>query len=280
MKNTLLLIFLLSIISVNAQLSLKTNYYPNKQKESEGNIDENDWKQSIWKYWTEYGLLYKTSTFLNDTLFGEEAVYISGKLLQKDYYTNGIRDSLYSFDIFGILSVKSYFNSGKAIKSLLYDSIGNLKQMNEFVNLENIEFISSFYKGDKIIKTDTVYKNKNPKIKPIFEAEVVDDDDVFEKVEEAPEFPGGLSALYTFLAKNMKYPAEAREKNIQGKVYVSFIIEKDGSVSNVTLIRGIGGGCDEEAIRVVQMLPKWIPGKTRGNPIKVLYKMPVSFRLG
>lgn len=104
-------------------------------------------------------------------------------------------------------------------------------------------------------------------------------DEIFDMVEEVPEYPGGLEAMYKFLSDNMKYPKKARKKRIQGKVYIQFIVEKDGRVSNVTVLRGIGYGCDEEAVRVVKMMPKWKPAIQRGKNVRVRYKLPVSFVL-
>jgi len=103
--------------------------------------------------------------------------------------------------------------------------------------------------------------------------------EVFLVVEEAPSFPGGEEALMTYLGNNIKYPQLARESNIQGIVYVSFIVEANGSISNVKLARGIGGGCDDEAVRVVKDMPKWNPGKQRGKPVRVQFNLPVRFIL-
>lgn len=108
---------------------------------------------------------------------------------------------------------------------------------------------------------------------------LVEDQYVFIVVEEMPEFPGGQEALVKFLARNMLYPAPARENGIQGSVYVNFVVNTDGSVSDVRVLKGIGGGCDEEAVRVVSMLPKWKPGKQRGVPTRVQYNLPVRFKL-
>ncbi|PLW93191.1 MAG: energy transducer TonB [Marinilabiliales bacterium] len=94
-----------------------------------------------------------------------------------------------------------------------------------------------------------------------------------------PEFPGGEEALFLYLGNNIKYPRAAREIDLQGTVILQFIIEKDGSVSNVVVARGIGGGCDEEAVRVVQKMPKWTPGKQYGRPVRVQYTLPVRFVL-
>jgi TonB family protein len=106
------------------------------------------------------------------------------------------------------------------------------------------------------------------------------DSEVFIVVEDAPQFPGGDEARMKFLAENIRYPAEARDLNIQGTVFVSFVVEKNGRVSNIEVIRGIGGGCDDEVVRVVEKMPKWIPGKQDGEPVRVQFTMPVRFSLG
>jgi len=100
---------------------------------------------------------------------------------------------------------------------------------------------------------------------------------IFMVVESMPEYPGGEAALYRFLKENIQYPEAARKKRIQGRVFVTFVIEQDGSVTNVELLKGIGGGCDEETIRVVKAMPKWIPGKQRGKYVRVQYNLPVMF---
>lgn len=103
--------------------------------------------------------------------------------------------------------------------------------------------------------------------------------EVFLVVEEMPEFPGGQEALLTYLANNIKYPQLARESNIQGTVYIDFIVEANGAVSNVKVKRGIGGGCDEEAVRVVKDMPAWKAGKQRSKPVRVQFNLPVRFIL-
>ncbi len=106
-----------------------------------------------------------------------------------------------------------------------------------------------------------------------------DDDETFVAVENMPEFPGGEAALYKYLTKNLKYPDIAREQNIQGKVYVQFIVEKDGSITDPKAIRDIGGGCGDEAVRVVSGMPKWKPGNQRGRNVRVQFTLPVAFQL-
>jgi protein TonB len=94
-----------------------------------------------------------------------------------------------------------------------------------------------------------------------------------------PEFPGGQAKMMEFIAQNIKYPAMARESGIQGRVFVNFVVEPDGSVSNVKVLRGIGGGCDEEAVRVVKSMPNWTPGRQRGKAVRVSFNLPVRFTL-
>jgi TonB family protein len=103
--------------------------------------------------------------------------------------------------------------------------------------------------------------------------------EVYTKVDEEPQFPGGNGALAQYIVKTVQYPAEARKKGIQGTVYVSFIVEKDGLITNVKADRGIGGGCDEEAVRVVSGMPKWISGKINGQVVRVKFMLPIVFTL-
>jgi protein TonB len=123
----------------------------------------------------------------------------------------------------------------------------------------------SFYNyGQNIKNVDTVVGNNEP---------------IFLQVEEPPIFPGGESALTKFLRENINYPKEAIKNKISGTVYVQFIIEKDGSISDIQVVRGIGGGCDEEAIRVIKLLPKWIPGKQNGVTVRAYCILPIQFSL-
>jgi len=102
---------------------------------------------------------------------------------------------------------------------------------------------------------------------------------VFTIVEEMPSFPGGDIERNKFLSGNIVYPQQAAENGVQGTVYISFIVDIKGKISDVKVLRGIGGGCDEEAVRVVEMMPKWLPGKQNGKRVRVLYNMPVYFKL-
>ena len=115
-------------------------------------------------------------------------------------------------------------------------------------------------------------KASNPDMTP-------DKNGVYQIVEEMPQFPSGETKMMEYIAKNINYPQEARDKGIEGRVFIGMVIEKDGSVSNVRVLRGIGGGCDEEAVRVISSMPKWKPGKVGGEPVPVSYMLPVNFKL-
>ncbi len=116
-------------------------------------------------------------------------------------------------------------------------------------------------------------------IPPSDDDEEVVEAEIFTVVESMPSFPGGMGELMKFLGKNINYPTLAKESGIQGRVFINFVVEPNGSISNVKVLRGIGGGCDEEAVRVVKSMPKWSPGKQRGKPVRVSYNLPVKFTL-
>lgn len=111
------------------------------------------------------------------------------------------------------------------------------------------------------------------------EKEVEEEAPVFFIVEEMPEFPGGDAALRAFIAQSVKYPVIAQENGIQGKVYVNFVVGKDGSISQAKIARGVDPSLDKEALRVVNSLPKWKPGKQGGKPVRVSYTVPINFVL-
>lgn len=113
---------------------------------------------------------------------------------------------------------------------------------------------------------------------PVVVEEVVEEE-IFQVVEEMPEFPGGMGELMKFLGNNIKYPAVAQENGIQGRVIIQFVVEKDGSVANPVVAKGVDPALDKEALRVVKSMPKWKPGKQRGKAVRVKYTVPVTFRL-
>ena len=104
--------------------------------------------------------------------------------------------------------------------------------------------------------------------------------EVFQVVEEMPEFPGGMGECMKWLGQNIKYPADAKEKGVQGRVIVQFVVEKDGTIVNAKVVRGVDPDLDAEALRVVNQSPKWKPGKQKGEAVRVKYTLPIMFRLG
>lgn len=117
------------------------------------------------------------------------------------------------------------------------------------------------------------------KAEVVVEAPAPKDDEVFTVVEQQPEFQGGTAAMYAWLGKNIKYPAAAQRANISGKVFVSFTVNTDGSITDAQVLKGLGFGTDEEAIRVVKSMPRWKPGKQSGRSVRVKYNLPISFQL-
>ena len=107
----------------------------------------------------------------------------------------------------------------------------------------------------------------------------IEDDTEFLVVEDQPEFPGGTAALLEYLRKNIRYPSICRENNIQGRVIVTFVVNKDGNIVNPEVAKGVNPSLDKEALRVISQMPSWKPGKQRGKPVKVRYSVPVNFRL-
>ncbi|MFD2286641.1 TonB family protein [Pedobacter petrophilus] len=98
-------------------------------------------------------------------------------------------------------------------------------------------------------------------------------------VDEYPEFTGGMKAFTKYMERNLRYPSQAQDDGVQGKVFVSFVVEKDGSITDVKVLRGIGFGCDEEAVKVIRKSPLWKPGKNKGRPVRVRYNMPINFQM-
>lgn len=109
--------------------------------------------------------------------------------------------------------------------------------------------------------------------------EKVVEEKVFDVVEQMPDFPGGMSALMQYLGKHIKYPVVAEENGIQGRVIVTFVVEKNGSITDVQVIKSVDPSLDKEAVRVVKSMPHWIPGKQNGSAVRVKYTLPVTFRL-
>lgn len=162
----------------------------------------------------------------------------------------------------------------------------------EKVELATVEDLKEKDPGTKTVKGDPNAKqvidadNAKPgafddeRKSVIVEPKKEDENKVFKVVEQNPEFPGGLSAMMAFLRDNIKYPAAARENGLHGKVFIQFVVEKDGSITAVKIIKdNVGGGAGIEAQRVVKMMPNWKPGRQNGKSVRVQYTLPVNFQL-
>jgi periplasmic protein TonB len=125
----------------------------------------------------------------------------------------------------------------------------------------------SYAQADIANKPSDDYKTVDP----------VSGDTIYRSIEQLPEFPGGMRSLSRYLSENLRYPAEAQKKEIEGRVLVKFVVCQDGSLCNEEVLKGIGGGCDEEVIRVIKAMPKWKPGLQNGKPVRTYYTLPVSF---
>lgn len=104
-------------------------------------------------------------------------------------------------------------------------------------------------------------------------------DGVFFEVEEMPEYPGGYDGLKNFIVENVKYPKKAKKDKVEGKVFVSFVVDEKGSVTDAKVVRGVDSELDKEALRVINKMEKWTPGKEKGEPVKVQYTVPIQFAL-
>jgi protein TonB len=133
---------------------------------------------------------------------------------------------------------------------------------------------------DTEITPETVVAPPAPPAPTTAVAEEEETNEIFQVVENQPAPVGGYEAFYKYIGKNIKYPDQARRMGVEGKVFVQFVVDKDGSITDVQVLKGIGSGCDEEAIRVVKSAPKWTPGKQRGRPVRVRMSVPIAFKLG
>lgn len=153
----------------------------------------------------------------------------------------------------------------------------DIKSQDELKNTDTAVGTTNFDKGTDDI--NIVREHKDEVIVEQKKPEPVEDNRVFEVVEQKPQFPGGEAALFKYLSEHIRYPAMAQENNIQGRVVVQFVVTKTGSIGEVKVIRSKDPDLDKEAIRVVKTLPKFVPGKMNGHPVNVWFTLPVTFKL-
>ena len=149
-----------------------------------------------------------------------------------------------------------------------------------------VEEVLQIADNDANVQESTIQSNEDKGqaveikyVPEVVEEEEVEEQQIFQVVEEMPEFPGGMAECLKFLAKNIKYPTIAQENGVQGRVIVQFVVNQDGSIVDPVVVRSVDPYLDKEALRVIQMMPKWKPGKQRGKAVRVKYTVPVTFKL-
>lgn len=223
------------------------SFFPNGHKMKIENFEDGDQVGDETEYYPN-GKIYCTKTrTLNEKLICDECRDSTGKVLVQ----NG---------------------NGKWL-TFIDESFKNYVEGNVSNGLEEGEWY-----GKRNDTVDIVYLYKNGELKSCAN---IDKSGLktYTKVEVYPEFAGGIDAFLKYIGHNIHYPAVARENNTQGRVIISFVVEKNGSITDVKVARGIGGGCDEEAARVITLSPKWKPGMQDGKPERVAYSVPISFTL-
>jgi TonB family protein len=172
---------------------------------------------------------------------------------------------------------KNHHRKDTVLATIITEEICTIKTNQQFIikDLKN-EKITAFYINEKnnSIPKDKDYSTTFPNLKQIPLSKVVCD-----LVDQLPQFPSGEEELMNFLTNNLSYPIQARDNGIQGKISIKFTIDEIGQISSIEIVKGIGGGCNEETIRVIKLMPKWIPAIRHGKNVKVNYQMNVSFRL-
>ncbi|MBU1822647.1 MAG: TonB family protein, partial [Bacteroidetes bacterium] len=133
--------------------------------------------------------------------------------------------------------------------------------------------------GGKSSVATSVPSKDGEAVKVTMQSPTLDGETVFTVVEQSPEFPGGINAMYEFLGANIKYPEAAAKANVQGKVFLNFTITKEGEIRDIQILKGLGFGADQESIRVVSAMPRWKPGMQDGKPVNVKYNLPIAFQL-
>lgn len=147
--------------------------------------------------------------------------------------------------------------------------------------IEELNIVQDDEEIENEIEIENTEADENTEIEPVVIQQEEEEEEVlnFYVIENKPKFPGGDAAMFKFITDNTKYPEIAKENGITGKVFVQFVIGKDGAVTDVTVIRGVDPYLDKEAVRVVSAMPKWAPGSQRGKPVKVSFQLPINFTL-
>lgn len=271
-----------------------SNWFHNGQLESEGNFIASH-QTGTWKYFYPDGrerqeVLFDDAGFRVKNFYDStgrqlvtngmghwyefyEEYRLAGILSNEGNFVDGKKEGTWTTAYNGIPFIREKFVDGKFIEGLEMIEGKTTTYTAEFLNK-----LLPHYKYGITVKLQTDKSPLTPTYYPFLFAD--GQDNVFTVVEQPASFDGGLAAMYKFVMNNLQYPKAARNKRVEGSVFVSFIVEKDGLISNVSVVKGIGLGCDEEAVRIVSSFPKWNPGLQNGRAVKSKFVIPIKFKLG
>jgi len=305
---TIIMLLLCNTILVLAQNTEKSDiYYLGANGSKATTLNSSKYTRTV----TKKGNIYEVIDYYfdksikskgNSTVNGSRPKY-DGEVIS--YYKNGSKEAVENYSDGKLESGLYYFPNQKLEKAISYnleneerveqlnDSLGNQfldkKGTGSFKSVEKDGVIleGSYLKGLKngiwktSYKTDVTYSDEYKSGKYIRGKTLNKDGEVitYNELSVLPQYKGGITDFSTFLKENMRHPSEAKSKGISGRVYLSFVVEKDGSLTNVKVTRGIGSGCDEEALRLINSSPKWKPGYKRGIAVRSNYTLPVSFNI-
>ncbi|UTW66381.1 TonB family protein [bacterium SCSIO 12643] len=242
----------------NIQVGLWTIYYPTGEKKSYGNYNAEGEKDSIWISLHQNGKVKSTGQYLNGNRLGEWIGFFDDgdKEYTKHYNEEGKLHGTYVF--YG--SEKLVYDTGA------YENGDKIGEWKYYFNSGKPSGVVVYEQGEAVSATywNEDGKEVNPKK---------------QVVNQEPVFPGGESEMYAFLGKNLRYPPDARDSDIQGRLYASFIIDENGEIIDIKILRGLCPSIDHEAIRVIKSMPNWLPGISENRKTRVKYNLPIVFKL-
>jgi len=262
-----------------AQLTVKSNYYKNGNKESEGQVNEKAQRHGEWKFWNEKGKLQRIENYKDGLYHGEFVVWHNDTSYSKTFMHENEVDSSFSY-VNEIILVKMYRNQKiNSDSTIRFDEKGNIMFVHTRRTLQegiSTSILGCNYNNKLELKScDTMWLDNiygNTEINPVKK-----EDDLIPVVDVPAEFPGGVVAMNNFIYNNTRLPAPARAQKIYGKVSVSFIVEETGKISTIEIVKSLGYGCDEELMRVIASMPDWKPATAYGKPVSTRWVIPVVF---
>lgn len=229
------------------------------------------------------GQLQKKEIYLDAALQiknGQSVTYKNGKPILKGVYINNEREGVFvSYDTLGnVLETQTYKRDTLDGAYAAYWPNGIVKQVGSYTHGNKIGEWTGHYESGKVAMSEK-YNGSDPKPYSSTYLDEEGKETTFVKLETPPTFPGGIDKFYMLLARNIKYPPDAAEKNIQGNVFISFTVTETGAIENIKIDRKLYPSLDQEALRVMKLSPKWIPGKHYGKNVRVLYNIPIRFSI-